>query len=143
MVDRRNMQGQSIDKRKIVKVEGLKRPLKPNGLQLMLNLQPEEAQANKKAFLLKAIDFYEGRLKDLHDIFSNHIQELGFMITAASLMFIIDFSQETYDLIFYDFGCSFPASRMELWNDEQANSLACIIGHLNEVRKEVDRKSVV
>ena len=137
MIQRKNMAGIHVDKRKIEKIKGIKTAPKPNSLQLMLNLQPEEEAANKKEFLLKAINFYEVRLRDLLDIMSNHIDDLGYMITAASLMFIIDFKEESFDLRFFDFGCSFPASRMDLWNFEQAEAIKSLLEDLAAVKAQV------
>jgi hypothetical protein len=143
MTQRKNLKGEMIENRKIEKVLGIKHPLKPNSLSIGLKLLPEEREAGKLDFLLKAIDYFEGQVRDLHDIFENGITDLQYMITAASLMFMIDFEKETYSLRFIDFGCSFPCSRMEVWKYEQAASLKSILEDIRNTRAGIIEQSKI
>lgn len=137
MVQRKNLKGEMIENRKIEKVQGIKHPLKPNSLAIGLKLLPEERDAGKLDFLVKAFDYYEKQLRDLLDIFENHIDDLQYMITAASLLFMIDFKNESYSLKFIDFGCSFPCSRMDIWKIEQAASIRNILADVIATRSSV------
>lgn len=136
MYSRKDSQGNTIEKKKIEKKDGVKQRISPNSLILLLKPQSEEELA-KKEFLGKAIAFFEKRLTELHDIFKNHLKELGFWISAASLVFMVDYAQESFELKFLDFGCAIPCTNTDIWPDEQAEALQAILQDLAAVKTQL------
>lgn len=136
MYVRKDSQGNTVDKKKIEKKDGVKQRISPNSLILLLKPQTEQELA-KKDFLAKAIAFFEQRLVELQGLFKNHLKELGYWISAASLVFMIDHAKETFDLKFLDFGCAIPCTNTDIWPDEQAEALQAILDNLAAVKVEV------
>lgn len=136
MYSRRDTQGQLIEQKKIEKKDGIKQRITPNSLILLLKPKTEEEESQQE-FLSKAISFYQDRLTQLHGIFKTRLKELGYWITAASLVFTIDYARQTYDVRFLDFGCSIPATNTDIWPDEQAEALEAVLRDLAAVKSKL------
>ena len=136
MYSRKDLKGETVESKKIEKVEGVKQVISPNSFDHLLYLREEEE--HKREVMVKAIDFFEKRIGDLLDIFRNHINELGFMITAASLVFLLDLDKEFFDVKFIDFGCATPCSNMEIWPSEQADALQSLLLRLKESKAKFE-----
>lgn len=136
MYSRRDTQGQLGEQKKIEKKDGIKQRVTPNSLILLLKPKTPEEEA-KPELLKKAIEFYEASLKQLHSIFKNQLKDLGYWITAASLVFTIDYARESYDLKFLDFGCSIPCTNTDIWPDEQAEAFEAILQDLAAVKSKL------
>lgn len=135
MAKRVTLAGETIFQDKIKKVSGVKVPVDENILEKFFSLQEDEK--DKKEFLLKALDYYLEQLKGLEEIFSKQNPGLGYLVTAASVVFVIDLAQETFSMKFLDFGCTFPMADTRIWPDEQKESFMKIIQKFESLRDRI------
>lgn len=135
MLARRDKSGNIVEKKRIEKVSGVKQRVTPNSLELLLKPYSEEEADSE--FLKEAIAYYEQQLLLLIEIFEKELNELGFMITAASLMFLLDYKNKSYRLLFIDFGCCAPCSRMDIWPTEQLQAFKSVLADLRRCRDKL------
>lgn len=100
-------------------------------------LTDDDLAAKRKAFLIKALDFFIQKVEELKAIFSEGVLDLGIMATGNSIIFYFDLYNETFDIKYIDFGNSFPASRLDLWKDEQIEALEDIIKELQFSKEQI------
>ena len=123
-----------------IKVNGRhdKEPVLPNSLCHVLKIH--DGDVSQLPFLLKAIDYYEDRMKTMLRLVRDHASDIGFTIGAASLIFMIDFAKQQFSVKFIDFGVSFPLSDMRIWPDELPVAVEAVLEDLKSIRNDLIQK---
>ena len=132
VLQRLDMHGADVSQ--VKRDAGEKVPFSVDDLSLFFYLTQGETEAGKRAFLLETLDFFIAKTDRLRWLFQERADEIGIMVTSASLIFLVDFKRETRDLKLIDFGGSLPTSKTSLWLDENVDALKAVVAELTRVK---------
>lgn len=142
MFANKDEQGEITEKGRITLIKkGIKAPVTPNSLCHTLKLPNDDI--TKLPILMKALDYFDERMAMMNELVTNHASDIGYFLGSASLIFMIDFPKEAFDVKFIDFGVSFPQSDMRIWGDELPLAVSAIIQDLHGIRENLVKKYLV
>ncbi len=118
--------------------KGIKLPVMPNSLSHTLKLPNDDV--TKLPLLMKALDYFDERMNLMLKLVTNNLSDIGYFMGSASLIFMIDFPKNSFDVKFIDFGVSFPQSDLRIWGDELPNAVKAIMQDIKNIREDLNNK---